>query len=106
MKNMKKELALLVVMGMVLVAFQVWGAESKLSNGMIDITKLTCKEAMGGNDMDRAVTAGYFHGFLAGKKGSTVVDLDATSAHSDRVMDYCLSNPTSTVMEAFTKTAK
>lgn len=104
MKNGK--VALLVLSAMVSIAFQASGADSKSSGGQIDIAKLTCKEAMSGNDMDRASTAAYFHGFLAGKKGSTVVDLDATSAHSNRVMDYCLSNPNSTVMEAFTKTSK
>ena len=103
---MKKKLALLIVLGMVLASFQAWGADSTKSGGKVDITKLTCKEVMAGNDMDRAVNAGFFLGFLAAKKNSTVVDLDDASAHSSRAMDYCLSNPTSTVMEAFTKTDK
>ena len=102
---MKKKLALLVLLGMVLVTFQAWGADSK-SGGKVDVTKLTCKEVMAGNDMDRAINAGFFLGFLAGKKNSTVVNLDAASAHTNRATDYCLSNPKSTVMEAFTKTDK
>lgn len=61
---------------------------------------------MAGSDMDRAINAGFFLGFLAAKKSNTIVDLSAASAHTDRVMDYCLSNPTSAVMEAFTKTDK
>ena len=102
---MKKTAALLVVLGMAFVAFQAWGAGAK-SSGQVDVTKLTCKEVMAGNDMDRAVNAGFYLGFLAAKKNSTVVDLDAASAHTNRVMDYCLSNPTSAVMDAFTKTDK
>ena len=102
---MKKKVASLVVLGMVLVAFQAWGAESKLGE-KIDIAKLTCKEAMKGNDMDRTATAALFLGFLAAKKNSTIIDVDASSAHSIRAMDYCLSNPKSTVMDAFTTTGK
>ena len=104
-REMKKKAALLVVLGVVAVAFQAWGADSK-SGGKVDVTKLTCKEVMAGSDMDRAVNAGFFLGFLAAKKNSTVVDLDASSAHTNRVLDYCLSNPTSAVMDAFTKTGK
>lgn len=103
---MKKKVALLVVLGMVLVAFQAWGVESKSAGLKIDVTKLTCKEVMAGNDMDRAVNAGFFLGFFAGKENSTIIDVNAASAHTDRAMDYCLSNPKSTVMEAFTKTSK
>lgn len=102
---MKKKLALLVLVSALLFAFQAWGADSK-THKKVDIMKLTCKEVMGGNDRDRAVTGAYFLGFFAGKENSTTVDLDATSAHSSRVADYCLSNPKSTVMEAFTKTGK
>lgn len=102
---MKKTAALLVVLGVALVAFDAWGASAK-SGGQVDVTKLTCKEVMAGSDMDRAINAGFYLGFLAAKKNSTVVDLDAASAHTNRVMDYCLSNPTSAVLDAFTKTDK
>lgn len=40
---MKKTVALLVVLGVVVVAFQAWGADTR-SGGKVDVTKLTCKE--------------------------------------------------------------
>jgi len=103
---MKKKVAVMVVLGMLLVVLQAWGEESKYTGMKIDVTKMTCKDLMSGNDTDRAVVVSYFHGFLAGKKNSTVVDVDATSALSDKIRDYCLSNPTITVMDAFAKSAK
>ena len=103
---MKKKVAMLVVLCMVFIAFQAWGAESITKGQTIDVTTMTCKDMMSGNDTDRSVVVTYFHGFLAGKKNSTVVDVDAASALSDKVRDYCLSNPTSTVMDAFTKSGK
>ena len=102
---MKKTLALLVAFGVFPVAHQAWGADAPASR-KIDIAKGTCKEVMAGSDMDRATNAGFFLGFLAGKANSTVIDLEVSAGHTDRATDYCLSNPTSTVMEAFTKTAK
>jgi hypothetical protein len=45
----------------------------------------------------------FYHGYVAGKKSEEIVDIAAMGALSDRVSDYCLSNPTSTVMDAFTK---
>lgn len=103
---MKVTVAVLVVLAVSLFVFQAWGEESKFAGQTIDVTKMTCKELMGGNDNDRAVGFAYFHGFLAGKKNKQIIDVNVTSAQTDRVRDYCLSNPDSTVMDAFTKSAK
>jgi hypothetical protein len=103
---MKKKVVVMVVLGMLLAAFQAWGAEPTTADKKIDISKMTCKELMGGDDTDREVGTAFFHGFMAGKKDNTIVDVKKTSALSDKVKDYCLSNPTSTVMEAFKKSSK
>lgn len=102
---MKKSLILVLVLGMSFIASQAWSKTSSSADRVVDIMKLTCKQAMSGDDMDRAATAAFFHGYLTAKNHSTVIDLDAASAQSNRVKEYCLSNPDSTVMEAFTKTA-
>jgi hypothetical protein len=99
-----------LIASMVLVAAlfvsPVWGAESKSADQKIDITKMTCKELMRGDDIDREVGTAFFHGFMAGKRDNTIVDVKKVSELSDKVKDYCLSNPTSTVMDAFKKLAK
>lgn len=103
---MKKKAAVLVVLTVSLFAFQAWGEESKLTGLKYDLTKMTCKELMSGNDMDRAIGLGVFHGFLMGRKNNTVADVPAMAVVSDEVTDFCLSNPNSTVMDAFTRTVK
>jgi len=98
--------AALVLLALALCGAAAWAAETTVSALKIDIGKMTCKELMGGNDLDREVGIAYFHGFLAGKTNSQVVDVKATSERTDKVKDYCLSNPASTVMDAFTKAGK
>jgi len=95
------KLALLLVIGVALTIVPVSAEEGKVNENTIDIGKLTCKEMMGGNDTDREIVVAFFHGFMAGKKNVQVIDLPKASAISDWVKDYCLSNPTSTVMDAF-----
>lgn len=96
----------LLVLVAVLIAVPVWAAEMDLPGSTVDLNKMTCKELMQGNDNDREIGIAFYHGFLAGKKDNTLINLHKTSAHSELVRDYCLSNPTSTVMDAFTKSAK
>jgi len=79
---------------------------SQFAEKTIDIRKMTCKTLMAGSDRDRAVGITFFHGYLAGKNANPIVDVTALSALSDRVADYCLSNPTSTVMTALAKASE
>jgi hypothetical protein len=94
------------VLGVSLLALPAWGQEAKPAEQKLDIGKMTCKELMAGNDTDREVGLAYFHGFVAGTKNQQNLDINATAAQTDRVKDYCLSNPTSTVLDAFAKTVK
>jgi len=94
------------ILGVTLTATTAWASEGDVPGSMVDLNKMTCKELMQGNDSDREVGLAFYHGFLAGKKDNTLVNLHNTSALSDLVRDYCLSNPTSTVMDAFTKSAR
>ncbi len=100
------KLVLVLVMGVVLAAVPVGAEEGKPTANTIDIGKMTCKQLMSGNDVDREVGIAFFHGYMAGQKNRQIIDLPAASALSDKVRDYCLSNPTSTVMEAFKKFEK
>ncbi len=100
-----KPISLAVLAGLLFAAL-AW-AEEPASDAArtVGVAKVTCKEMMAGDDMSRGAVLAYYHGYLAGKKSQEVVDLTAMSAQSDRVTDYCLSNPTSTVMDAFAKVA-
>lgn len=99
-----KNLKSLLVLVAVLMAIPVWAGEMTIES-KIDIGKLTCKELMRGNDGDREIGIAFYHGFLAGKKNEQTIDLHGAYSLTDRVKDFCLSNPTETVMDAFAKSA-
>ena len=42
------------------------------------------------------------HGFLAGKKGDTVIDLTKLGAATDKFIDNCLDNPKSMALDVMT----
>lgn len=102
MKTMKH----LVSFGLLLslAVLPAYAAETMVNS--VDLQKMTCKQLMAGSDADRDGGVAFFHGYMAGKKNTTVIELDKASALSDLVEDFCLSNPESTVMDAFTKSAK
>jgi len=90
------------------LAVLVWGvaAAAEEDARTEDVMKFSCKQLMSGNDADRGSGLAFFHGYRTAKSGTTTVDLTAASALSDKVQDYCLSNPSATVMDAFAKSAK
>ena len=101
-----KKLILVLAIGIALASAPAWAEEGKADDNMLDIEAMTCKQLMSGDDLDREVGLGFFHGYFDGKKGVKVVDLPKASAVSTFVRDYCLSNPASTLMEAFVKAGK
>ncbi|WP_163337610.1 HdeA/HdeB family chaperone [Desulfopila sp. IMCC35008] len=100
-----KMVSLLVLGATMFMVMPVW-ASKPIFESKIDISELTCKELMRGNNNDREIGLAFYHGFLAGKKNDHTVDLHAAFLLTDRVKDYCISNPTATIMEAFTKSLK
>jgi hypothetical protein len=101
-----KKLLIVFAAWMMVSSVAAWAEEGKPNEDAIDIMKMTCKHLMSGDDRDREVGVAFFHGYLAGKNNNQVVDLPKASALSSAVRDYCLSNPTSTVMDAFEKAGK
>jgi hypothetical protein len=94
---------ILFVVGIALFAPPAWAAEEATPVNTIEIDELTCKQLMAGNDLERDVVIAYYHGIMDGKKQVGILDIPEASAISDEVRDYCLSNPTNTVMKAFEK---
>jgi len=95
----------LLVLGATLAATPVWAEEAPTAIRTVDLGKFSCKELMSGNDRARDIGFAYYQGFLAGKKNNMTLKLMDASDLTDRVKDYCLSNPKSTVMDAFAKSA-
>lgn len=90
----------------VAAASPVFADDAPPASAPADVTKVTCKEVMAGNDQGRAVSIAFYQGYLLAGKGESSIDVESASAKADAVLDYCLSNPTSTVLDAFSKAPK
>ena len=101
-----KNMVIFLVIGIALAALPGWAEEERSVDKVVDINTLACKEVIGGSDRDREIALGFYHGYMAGKKKSNTINLIAMSDISDKVKDYCLSNPNHTIMEAFIKFSK
>lgn len=97
---------LLAAAGTILYTLPAFAQAVKTPSLTIDITSYTCKELMAGNDDDREAGISYLHGYMAAKNGIDMINVGATGAHTDRFREVCLSNPTITVIDAYTKSIK
>lgn len=85
----------------------VAGAQtSQTSKSVRDLSTVTCKEIMGADDRERELSMAYMHGYINGKANRTTLDLDKNAAITDKVREYCLSNPTAKFAKTFENLSK
>jgi hypothetical protein len=96
----------LVAAGTILCTLPSFAQAGKTTSLSLDITTYTCKELMAGNDDDREAGIAYVHGYMAGKNGIDMINVGAIGAHTDRMREFCLSNPTKGVIDAYQQSIK
>lgn len=72
----------------------------------VDMSKLTCKQV---GDMSPGKTIGvamWVNGYVHGKMGKPTIDSDQAHANAEKVVDYCKSNPGTTLSDAIEAIAK
>jgi hypothetical protein len=72
----------------------------------VDLSTVTCKDIMSGDDRGRELAMAYMHGYLNGKAGGTTVELDKNAEITDKVRDFCLDNPSAKFAESFETLSK
>ncbi len=75
---------------------------SAQENTTRDIATVDCKTVLRLDDRERESAIVFLHGFLAGKKGDTVIDLAKLGAATDKFIDNCLDNPKSKALDVMT----
>jgi hypothetical protein len=98
---MKKTVGLAFV-AVVVSMFLPSGMISAQENTTRDIAKVDCKTVMRLDDRERESAIVFLHGYLAGKKGDTVIDLAKLGAATDKFIDNCLDNPKSKALDVMT----
>ena len=77
-------LLILLIVGIALFAPPAWAQEETTAANTIEIGKLTCKQLMAGNDLERDVVIAYYHGLMDGKKKVEVLDIPEAFGHKRR----------------------
>lgn len=72
----------------------------------VDMSKLTCKQV---GDMPAARTIGvamWVNGYVHGKAGNPMIDGEKAHANAEKVVEYCKSNPGTTLADAIEAASK
>jgi hypothetical protein len=68
----------------------------------VDLATFDCRTllSMNGEYRDNAVL--FLHGYVSGQKKQTVIELAPIATSTDKIIDYCISNPSANALAAFT----
>jgi acid stress chaperone HdeB len=69
----------------------------------IDVAKVSCSQFALYKVASPETLAIWLHGYYSGKRGNTVVDVEALKANMKKLRDYCVQNPDVNLVEAVEK---
>ena len=70
---------------------------------LVDVAKISCDQFLTYKITDPRYIGAWYSGYYSAKRGSTVVDLQGLEVAYDKLRNYCILNPTVTVMQAVEK---
>ena len=66
----------------------------------IDVSKVSCEQFALYKVASPETLAIWVHGYYSGKRGNTLVDVEALKANMKRLRDYCVQNPEVPLLDA------
>lgn len=90
-------LALIAATGLLLPFASVSEVRAQVT---LDVSKITCDQYVGYKITDPHNIATWLSGYYNGKRGNTILDTQGLNANAKKLQDFCLRNPTTTVMQA------
>ena len=88
------------------VALLVSQSASLSAQVTVDVAKISCDQFVLYKVASPDTIAIWLHGYFSGKRGSTIVDVEALKASQKKLRDYCLQNPDVPLMEAVQEVVK
>ena len=70
----------------------------------IDVSKITCDQVRS-KIANPVAVALWLNGYYAGKRNETTIDVISLDRNAEKVSEYCLSNPDTTLMKAIESAA-
>ena len=84
----------------------MFASSAARSQESIDVSKITCEQFLAGKVADSRSVSIWLSGYYNGTRKNTVVDVSAFQRGSQDVMDYCISHPSTFLMEAVSSITK
>lgn len=66
----------------------------------IDVSKVSCEQFALYKVASPETLAIWVHGYYSGKRGNTLVDVEALKANMKKLRDYCVQNPEVPLLDA------
>lgn len=85
------------LLGAMCVALVVTQAQAQVT---IDISKITCVQFRSYSITDPNNIALWLSGYYNGKRANTVINVESFKTNFEKLKDYCVTHPTTPVMEA------
>ena len=76
-------------------------ASSQTDGPIIDLGSMTCRELLQMPGEEEENTLIFLHGFMSGKNNELMLDVQALTAVTDQVRNYCIDNPEEGLLSAF-----
>ena len=89
--------------GAMALSFLGASALAQESDPVLEMASVDCRTMLKMDADEQDFTLIYFHGYISGTKGETLFNGPVLREATNKVMDYCIDNPSAAVMEAFQK---
>jgi len=87
----------IIILSLTLCCLMISAAQAQVA---IDFSKITCKQYRGFDIMDPDNIALWLSGYYNGQRGNTIIEPQSFKENVEKVKEYCITNPTVTVMQA------
>jgi hypothetical protein len=93
-----------VILGMTTTGIQAQNKPTENNNNsMVDLKSITCRSLLKLDDSDKEATMIFFHGYMSGKKGESMINVPNLAEISDQIIDHCINQPDETLLNMFEK---
>jgi len=93
----------IAAIGVVILPVAGLSALAQDGDPVIEMTTVDCRTMLKMDADEQDFTLIYFHGYISGTKSETLFNGPVLREATNKVMDYCIDNPSAMLMEAFEK---
>lgn len=100
MRRMFVVVAMLGIVG-IMYATGAFAEDAPKKWTTVDLNKQDCRTFLKMTGYEREITVAFYHGVITGMKKETSVNIPALAEATDKVMDHCIDNPKTVLLQVF-----